>query len=992
MRFGVPLLLCISACVCDRPPAARLAVEGSPLDFGKVLAGRKLVRSVTVRNIGTAAVGVARVQSLTAGAPFAASLTPVTLQPGEAVEITVTYTAPAEERVDQARFLVAGDAEAEFSVKAESFFGDCQWPRAIDFGGVPVGQTGEQNITVTNTSPEASAWSIGPVAPPFSVEPASLEVPPGGSATVTLRFTPVSAHEFTATTTTTAVGCPPPTIELRGTGVDALLACEPVPLDFGFVTPGVTRSRDLTLKNFGLAPAAVTGLATVVGASPSTEFFAQATSAQVPGARRGSDGRLVPGTAALPLSFRPAQLGIRNAALRSAEGLHCPLVGQGGGPDIDVSPLILEVGNIPYFAQAPTPFSVTRYLSIRNLGTAPITPDPAGNLRLDAMPFQISARNGMSALSQLCVGAFDSATSTCLNALPSGYDPAVGLVAMAGRNELRLPIRVQPNAPNLTLEWDVTVRSNDPDEPAVTAIVRAHSVELPPCSYTLTPVALDFGLVTEPRELSFEIRNNGANMNESCLITTIDLAPGSSGVFQLPGGPIHQVELGPGQSRRVTVRAAPLASVGPQTVTGSVVFGISDPSAAVRAVPLGARLGEGCLVISPPAADFGTVRTTCRSPERTFTAFNRCSSAVTVALSAPSAGSGYVVGASPANTIAPLSSTTFSLRFQPARTGLDLATFQLRAIEQGDTIDYVVPLTGAGDLAGLNTESFTGEQRAKADVLFAVANTSSMADEQAAFETQLGPQLQSLAQHASAAGYSLHFGVITPDLGATTPGQLIGTPAVLTGAGPQLVQRLRAGTTGSPSQGVADAVVRAVTYPLALAGNAGFLRDDAALTVIAFTDAADQSPLPASYYAARLRDLKRGRPDLVSYNVSGPSWPASGSCPVDDAWPAASKLRALTLALGGEHAEICTANPGTFFTQAMGRAFGGRSRFGLTGEPDVAAGPVLLKMNGMIVDQVDSSGAPVWRYDGAANSVSFEPLFVPAPGEALTVTYTATCH
>ncbi len=91
----------------------------------------------------------------------------------------------------------------------------------------------------------------------------------------------------------------------------------------------------------------------------------------------------------------------------------------------------------------------------------------------------------------------------------------------------------------------------------------------------------------------------------------------------------------------------------------------------------------------------------------------------------------------------------------------------------------------------------------------------------------------------------------------------------------------------------------------------------------------------------------------------------------------------------GPHAAICNPNWSAFIGQATTSQFGPRLAFGLTGEP---AGPVLVKLNGQIIDSAASNGAPVWRYDAAGNALVFEPLFVPQQGEALTVTYTAACH
>src|SRR5207237_3017063 len=88
---------------------------------------------------------------------------------------------------------------------------------------------------------------------------------------------------------------------------------------------------------------------------------------------------------------------------------------------------------------------------------------------------------------------------------------------------------------------------------AVTADVQA----LPPCNYQITPAMLDFGVVSPPsvQELSFSVTNLGVNAGETCVLSALDLLPGSDQTFALSDGPIDQLELQPGESKRVRVRA-----------------------------------------------------------------------------------------------------------------------------------------------------------------------------------------------------------------------------------------------------------------------------------------------------------------------------------------------------------------------------------------------------------------------------------------------------
>src|SRR5204862_476568 len=126
--------------------------------------------------------------------------------------------------------------------------------------------------------------------------------------------------------------------------------------------------------------------------------------------------------------------------------------------------------------------------------------------------------------------------------------------------------------------------------------------------------------------------NLGMNANETCLLTHLEMKPGSNAIFTLPAGELDQVELQPGGIQNVTVRAWPMGNVSStvQQVMGNVTFGISSPTAPVRDVSLTASIATACLTITPNDLDFGTVKKNCSSPRRTFSIYNTCSTGVTV--------------------------------------------------------------------------------------------------------------------------------------------------------------------------------------------------------------------------------------------------------------------------------------------------------------------------------------------------------------------------
>ncbi|MBS1154026.1 MAG: putative lipoprotein, partial [Myxococcaceae bacterium] len=465
----------------------------------------------------------------------------------------------------------------------------------------------------------------------------------GQEKTVTLTFAPTEVKDYLARVTMRRLdGCPDKVVKLVGTGVDAVLAWAPNPLDLGYVTPGLQVSGDLTFSNLGLKPVTVSGL------TPSTADYKVATAqpVEVAAATRDAAGALQAGTAKVTLNFKPTLLGPRNARLDFATSLPkqatgvAQLKGYGGGPDIDVKPSTLNFGRVAYFSGSSS--YANRKLTIQNVGTRPTPPDAKANLHLGAMgtgtvywdvKVKPNVAGNTATAAELCVGEV-RADGSCTNFPTVGtYDQAVGLEASGIKALLDVPVRVTPATVG-PKDWEVVIYSNDPDEPSFTVSIHAEAIVLPPCDYEVTPLNLNFGLVTPPdyKDLSFTIKNKGQNASDLCLISNLDLKAPSNVIFSLPAGALFDQELQPGASLAVAVRAWPQGTV-PTAVTnatGLVSFSISNPTKPEGTVSLNATIAASCLTISPDDLNFGTVQKDCSSATRTFTIYNTCSTAVKV--------------------------------------------------------------------------------------------------------------------------------------------------------------------------------------------------------------------------------------------------------------------------------------------------------------------------------------------------------------------------
>ncbi|MEL6547889.1 MAG: hypothetical protein AAFQ82_24905, partial [Myxococcota bacterium] len=183
--------------------------------------------------------------------------------------------------------------------------------------------------------------------------------------------------------------------------------------------------------------------------------------------------------------------------------------------------------------------------------------------------------------------------------------------------------------------------------------------------------------------------------------------------------------------------------------------------------------------------------------------------------------------------------------------------------------------------------------------------------------------------------------------------------------------------------------------------NPGFLRDDAALFVIAVSDEDDESFGPVAYYQRVVESYKgAGNEALVS--VSAIASPA-GEEPCSDSTRGAANRPAeryaeLSSATGGVFVSICSD-----FSEALSTlsnsAAGLRSVFSLTGAPTLSARlPCPDVAPSAFCVRVTEPGAPGpvsipedplagWIYDAQRNAVVFGVDAIPTPRSTLTVEY-----
>ncbi len=1029
----------------------RLINRDATFDFGQAIVGQRVTLTMTVRNMGAGKLTLSKLErtdgdefavgSATAGVPFNVEFTEQTMNPSDQVEYSMSFSPTALKGSFETHLLLtaegtrAEDSTAVITLKGGGEKGACDLPSVIDFGKTPVGDTLKYTLKVENpTSIDANASAgdfTGADATAFGYPAGgvrgSFAVAKMSSTDLIITFSPTEKRAYEAHVKLHGAGeCPEQDVTVKGIGSDDVLSWTPSSLEFGSVAPGFEALREVIFKNESNVPITLT----TVAASAPADYY-QSVPAGTDATKFVVPGGAVPTT--MKVACSPAGLGPRPANLTFATGLTrqpngtITMTCRGGGPKIKVSPRpTLGFGRVGYFPGSTT-FNVSRKVTVQNVGTRSNPPQASENLYLGQV---VSGMPGQLPLFELVPHAGTDIDEFSVS-LASPYDPQSGINAVPGSNFVDLAVLLSPKSAGMKAA-DLKIYSNDDSEPEVVVALTADAQALPPCNYRVTPSTVNFGLVTPgvSKDLPVTITNLGTTPQDVCYLSGIDLAPGTNPVFTIVGGPIVEKELQPGQSFQVVVRVTPVGTVPTtiQSLTGTLQFNVTSPTTPQATVPLRASIGPSCLIVTPDPLDFATTKIGCNTQERQMQIYNVCSTNVTISSMSLQAAGGQPPGGPdcagtqpcpefyltqlptiPGNGLtisAGSAPVILKAKYRPIDVGSDQGAIAINALQNGQSVTYLVGLQGNGDTIGQQTDTFKQDLAPKADILLVVDDSCSMSDKQ----TSLANNFGSFIQYAQAANVDYQIGVTTttaqaqdcpPFGGGCVPnnskgpaGKLVRTATVgpiLTNASANVAQKfgtlVNVGTDGSGTEQGLETAVMALTPPMITGDNVGFLRMDANLAVVVVSDAGDQSDQPVSYYQNRLINIKGfNRLSMFTFSNIGPYLPNPPSnCSYDgDGDP--QRYMALVQATSGVQDEICTTNWATAL-QGLGRtAFGFRTQFFLNTTPDLTAGHTIdVKINGTSVPTTS------WHYDAASNSVQFNPTAVPAPGQNLTIQYAVAC-
>ena len=322
------------------------------------------------------------------------------------------------------------------------------------------------------------------------------------------------------------------------------------------------------------------------------------------------------------------------------------------------------------------------------------------------------------------------------------------------------------------------------------------------------------------------------------------------------------------------------------------------------------------------------------------------------------------------------------------------------------------------------TDEFRNPARPKVDVLWVIDNSKAMAP----FVDRLAGHLEGARAALDEQAIDYHLALTTtgldesPDCDGSVRGGEDGRLVPVDGSASRILDRTMpdvaalwrekvAGGACHDSSHPMEAAWRALSAPLAdhekdprhdtewMDGNAGFLRENASLSIVVVTPngnlpGADRSPVE---YLDLFQSIKGPRPTLWFSAITGPKGTdRSDECPAEDG----DRLLAIAQPTGGLTLDICSlSSDGKEWSQLRLEPFDwfpagyylSSSPSDRNGDGIVDEGDLVVTVDGVEIPARTSDGRRVWRYGANSNDgIFFSPLSLPKLESVIRVTY-LTC-
>lgn len=562
------------------PVPGLLVVSPQAIDFGAVPIGFVTRARIELQNRGESPL--AWQAELDPDSPLTLSVTEGRLRPGDSIQVEVgllpTRAGPLSlpirwisDSKTQPEVLTAVSAVVLPELLALS-------PAHIDFGPVRTETLARRTATLRNYSPEPVQVSMSLQSQSDALRlrgPTTLTLPARAQVQLELEFTPMVEGHVQATLRIEGdctLGCTV-VAPVSAHAVPASLVCTPQEVDFGFTNLGNCQYRSLSCVNIDTAFVEATDLTL----DPDSAIF-NVDHPQLPVTLASGEALVMTLGHCPEQTVRDTSLVTLDTHERDGQTRRTTvrLRGQGGGPNIEVSPGLVYFGPVVLGTQR------TRTVQVFNRGDAPLTlsggrVEPAGP-------------------------AF-----TWLDAGPQPVAPGQALT---------LTLQYAPQSVGAE-RAELVLLSDDPDQPRTGITLEAEGLPEGLCRARMQPGAYSFGLVDVggSSEATLELFAEDAPCRWS------DPRVEGDAAFSLVSRPARSGVLAPGAALPFRVR---YASPSPSPADGHLaVFRIDVPHATPDQlqVPLTGQTIDSDLIIWPESIDFG-LRPMGQSHHRTVFIFN----------------------------------------------------------------------------------------------------------------------------------------------------------------------------------------------------------------------------------------------------------------------------------------------------------------------------------------------------------------------------------
>jgi hypothetical protein len=951
----------------------RLTATPAGIDFERVAVFDGREAAVTLRNVGRSRIEVGDIWVEGPEGQYLASFThegPHSLLPGSECGMKVRF-APLSPGNLPATLVIRSDAKREPILRIPlGGAGVDAWarvsPRKLDFGRIEAESSKTLTVTLENPTDmpvEVSARVVGLDKDEFTS--ATVMVGANERRELPLTFNPVKVgRKSVALAVAPCRGCADVPVQVLAEALDRAVIAEPPELDFGGVPIDKDKRLIARLRNISTEPMTVTHLDL---AGTDVSFSQSATDLPLvlqPGEVREWELRYSPG------HMGPAEDTARfHVVSRRNPITPVQLRGHGGAAELCVSPVAHDFGRQPLGSKTAVIVNIKNCGS-ENGGPLKLTglelqPDPSGPVQFNTSPLP----------------------------LPHTLGPG---------EEVHLRVFYEPTREG-SASGALALTTNAFNAGSVQLDLRGEAQRHAPCQLAITPMAVNFGTVPPDRGsvLGVKVENRGYDL---CAVKNIRLRDDGGGVFRMPGRELDGLIVFPGNWFSFQVAFTAPASGG--SFLGSVQLEQADPANPLLLVPMQAHSQSSCLVPTPRFVDFGIGRRDCPPAPRQVNYINGCPSPISVSgvrLGPGTTDSEFSILTAPTPlplTLQPGEAFTAELEYYAQVTGMNLSPLFVDASDLPEPL--LVSLVGESSERVDKTDTFVQQDGAKVDVLFVVDNTASMVEEQPRFINALPAFVNTALDKRVDLRVAVTTTGINPE-SDSCPGGARGGEAgrffpvdnsrqrILTHQTPDLASKLQGnaqvGLCASVEQGF-EAVRRALSDPLVSAaddprtpapndGNAGFLRDEAALVVVFVGDEDDHSPDSVDTYVRFLQNKKgEQQPQRMTIYAIAPTAAACST-----AGGVGTRYAEAATRTGGEVVSVCAPDYAPLLRNVANKAFAPQDLFPLSEQPD--PGSVSVRVNGAPV----TSG---WTYDGTTNSVVFSPG--PAPGAKVEIAYRRACQ